>query len=102
LDGNAFLPAVRASNPEEVVLQNDSGTLVRKTLEALPTYFREVLILRELDGMSYKEIADITGMAAGTEMSNLLRARGRFRQALKNLINGDRVQSSPRILTVKT
>jgi RNA polymerase sigma-70 factor (ECF subfamily) len=84
------------------VLQNDSGTLVRKTLEALPTYFREVLILRELDGMSYKEIADITGMAAGTEISNLLRARGRFRQALKNLINGDRVQSSPRILTVKT
>jgi len=101
-DKNLFTPDSRAPNPEEVVLQNDSGTLVRKALEKLPTNFREVLILRELDGMSYKEIAEITGMAAGTVMSSLSRARVRLRQALKDLMNGDRVQSSPRIVDVKT
>jgi RNA polymerase sigma-70 factor (ECF subfamily) len=101
-DENLFTPDSCAPNPEEVVLQNDSGSLVRKALEQLPTNFREVLILRELDGMSYKEIAEITGMAAGTVMSSLSRARGRFRQALKDLMNGDRVRSSPRILAVKT
>jgi RNA polymerase sigma-70 factor (ECF subfamily) len=101
-DENAFFPGTRPSNPEEVVLQNDSGTLVRKALETLPTHFREVLVLRELDGMSYKEIAEITGMPAGTVMSSLSRARDRFRQALKDLMVGDRVQSSLRIIPVKT
>jgi RNA polymerase sigma-70 factor (ECF subfamily) len=101
-DENSFLSGPRTSNPEEVVLQNDSGTLVRKALGMLPTHFREVLVLRELDGMSYKEIAEITGLAAGTVMSRLSRARGRFRQALKDLMIGDRVQSSPRIQPVKT
>jgi RNA polymerase sigma factor (sigma-70 family) len=101
-DENLFTPDSRAPNPEEVVLQNDSGSLVRKALEKLPTNFREVLILRELDGMSYKEIAEITGMAAGTVMSSLSRARVRLRQALKDLMNGNRVQRLPRIVDVKT
>jgi RNA polymerase sigma-70 factor, ECF subfamily len=101
-DENLFPPDSRAPNPEQAVLQNDSGTLVRKALEKLPMNFREVLILRELDGMSYKEIAEITGMAAGTVMSSLSRARGRLRQALKDVMNGDRVQNSPRILALKT
>jgi RNA polymerase sigma factor (sigma-70 family) len=100
-DENLLQPDSSVPNPEEVVLQNDSGNLVRKALEKLPTNFREVLILRELGGMSYKEIAEITGMAAGTVMSSLSRARGHFRQTLKDLMNEDSVQSSPRILAVK-
>lgn len=91
-DENLFPPDSRA-NPEEVVLQNDSATLLRKALEKIPTNFREVLILRELEGMSYKEIADITCMPAGTVMSSLSRARGRLRQAMTGLMNGDKVQS---------
>jgi RNA polymerase sigma factor (sigma-70 family) len=101
-DEDLFLPESRGPNPEEVALQNDSGNLVRKALEKLPTNFREVLVLRELEGMSYKEIAEITGMAAGTVMSSLSRARDRFRQALKELMNRDSAQTSPRILPVKT
>jgi len=101
-DENLFSSDSRAPNPEEVVLQNDSGALVRKALEKLPTNFREVLVLRELEGMSYKEIAEITGMAAGTVMSSLSRARDRFRKALKDLMNGESVQTSPRILPVRT
>jgi RNA polymerase sigma-70 factor (ECF subfamily) len=101
-DENLIPPDPRALNPEDVVLQNDSGNLVRKALEKLPPNFREVLVLRELDGMSYREIAEITGMAAGTVMSSLSRARDRFRQALKDLMTGDSLQTSPRILPVKT
>jgi len=76
---NLFSNDSRAPNPEEVVLQNDSGTLMRKALEKLPLNFREVFILRELEGMSYREIAEITGMPAGTVMSTLSRARGCLR-----------------------
>jgi RNA polymerase sigma-70 factor (ECF subfamily) len=100
-DENLF-PDSHAPNPEEVVLQNHSGTLVRKALEKLPPNFREGLILRELEGMSYREIADITGMPAGTVMSNLSRARGCLRQALTNLMNGDTVPSSRRAAAVNT
>ena len=101
-DENHFPPDSRAPNPEELVLQSDSGTLMRKALEKLPPSFREVLILRELEGMSYKEIADITGMPTGTVMSSLSRARGRLRQALTGLMNGDTVPSSRRIIAVNT
>lgn len=101
-DENLFSPGSRSPNPEEAVLQSDSSTLVRKALQMLPTNFREVLVLRELEGMSYKEIAEITGMAAGTVMSSLSRARNRFRQALKDLMDGDSIPTSPPILPVKT
>jgi RNA polymerase sigma-70 factor (ECF subfamily) len=86
-DENVVSPDTRPPNPEEVLLQNASGDLLRKALEELPLSFREVVILRELEGMSYKEIADITGMPTGTVMSSLSRARGRLRQVLTNLMN---------------
>src|SRR6202044_395473 len=93
-DENLFAPDTPAPNPEEALLQNDLGTLVRNALERLPSNFREVLILREIEGMSYKEIAEITGMPAGTVMSSLSRARDRLRQTLTTLTNGDTVPSS--------
>ena len=70
-DENLFPPDSRALNPEEVVLQNHNGAVLRKALEMLPPNFREVLILREPEEMSYREIAEITGMPAGTVMSEL-------------------------------
>jgi len=88
-DENLFPPDIRDPNPEEVLLRNDSGTLLRKALEKLPPNFREVLILRELEGMSYQEIADITDMPAGTVMSRVSSARGRLRQVLTTLQNGE-------------
>jgi RNA polymerase sigma-70 factor (ECF subfamily) len=100
-DENLFHPETCALNPEEAVLQNDSNTLVRKAMEKLPPNFREVLILRELEGMSYREIADITGMPAGTVMSSLSRARVRLRQILIGLMNGETV-ADPRRIAVAT
>ena len=90
-DESFFTPDVRSPNPEEAVLQNDNGTQVREALQKLPPNLREVLILRELEGMSYREIGAITGMPAGTVMSSLSRARGRLRQVLAISMNGDRV-----------
>jgi RNA polymerase sigma-70 factor (ECF subfamily) len=101
-DEKLFSPDSRDPNPEEAVLQNDSDALVRKALEKLPPNFREVLVLRELEGMSYREIADITGMPAGTVMSSLSRARGRLRQVLTKLMNRDTAPSSRRIATANT
>jgi RNA polymerase sigma-70 factor (ECF subfamily) len=88
-DESLFPPDLRAPNPEEVALQNDSGALLRKALEKLSPNFREVLILRELEGMSYREIADITGVPTGAVMSSLWRARSRLRQVLTGLRNED-------------
>jgi RNA polymerase sigma factor (sigma-70 family) len=99
-DENLIPPNSCAPNPEEVLLQDDSSTLVRKALENLPPNFREVLILRELEGMSYREIATITGIPAGTVMSSLSRGRDRLRQALISLINEDTLPGSRRISAV--
>jgi RNA polymerase sigma-70 factor (ECF subfamily) len=96
-DENLFSPDSCSPNPEEVVLRDDSSTLVRKALERLPPNFREVLVLREIEGMSYREISAITGMAAGTVMSSLSRARGRLRKALIRLTNEATVPDSRRI-----
>jgi len=99
-DENFFPPDSRAPNPEEVVLQSGSDALVRKALESLPANFREVLVLRELEGMSYREIAEITGMPAGTVMSSLSRARDRLRQVLTTLMSRDPMPSARRIVDV--
>jgi RNA polymerase sigma-70 factor, ECF subfamily len=95
-DDNFSPPDHHAPNPEELLLQHDSGTLLRKALENLPASLREVLILREIEGMSYREIADITGVPLGTVMSSLSRARGRLRQTLTSVMNGNKLRGSRR------
>ena len=59
----------------------DSGAL-RTALEALPLEFREALVLRELEGLSYKEIAEIAEVPLGTVMSRIARARRQLQNAL--------------------
>ena len=63
------------------VASSDSAQLTR-ALESLPESFREILVLRELEGCSYKEIADITSRPIGTVMSALARARAQLRNCL--------------------
>jgi RNA polymerase sigma-70 factor, ECF subfamily len=74
------------SNPEQLLLQRADGWLVEKALGQLPCRFREILVLRELEGLSYKEIAAVMGMPVGTVMSTLSRARDRFRHAAADLL----------------
>lgn len=68
-------------NPEAMLLQSVDNQLLRQALEELPVEFREVLILHELQGLSYKEIAVIADIPMGTVMSRLARARERLEQS---------------------
>jgi RNA polymerase sigma-70 factor (ECF subfamily) len=65
-------------NPETLLIEGANKQLLKQALEELPVSFREVVILRELEGLSYKEIADITDVPVGTVMSRLARARKRL------------------------
>jgi RNA polymerase sigma-70 factor (ECF subfamily) len=58
--------------------------MVRQALEGLPAEFREAIVLRELEGLSYKQIADVAEIPVGTVMSRLARARKRLQQILKS------------------
>ena len=71
-------------NPETLLMQSADTQMVRQALAELPVEFREVLVLRELEEMSYREIANITDLALGTVMSRLARGRKRLQQALTN------------------
>ena len=68
--------------PESLAIASDDRERLTRALETLPPRFREVLVLRELEGCSYKEIATITSIPIGTVMSALSRARQRLQQAL--------------------
>lgn len=70
------------ANAETQLLSRAESERVRKALETLPLAFKEVLVLREIEGLSYKEISEVTGIAMGTVMSSLSRARQKLRDAL--------------------
>ena len=72
-----------ALDPEERLLQQQTVTRVRAALEQLPADFREVLVLREIEGLSYKEIAEVLRVPLGTVMSRLARARDRLTAVLR-------------------
>jgi RNA polymerase sigma factor (sigma-70 family) len=72
-----------AQTPESILIQHETGNRIRALLERLPPPFREVLILRDMEDMSYREIAEITCVPIGTVMSRLSRARKLFADAWK-------------------
>ena len=72
-----------ALDPEEQLMQQHTVALVRAALEQLPADFREVIVLREIEGLSYKEIAEIAHVPIGTVMSRLARGRERLMTVLK-------------------
>jgi len=71
-------------SPEALAISSHDRDRVARALEALPVPLREIFILRELEGCSYKEIAAITSHPIGTVMSALARARRQLREALSD------------------
>jgi RNA polymerase sigma-70 factor, ECF subfamily len=71
-----------ALGPEAPVVADEERELLRQALAELPDEFREAIVLRELEGLSYKEIAAVTGAPIGTIMSRLARGRERLQEGL--------------------
>jgi RNA polymerase sigma-70 factor (ECF subfamily) len=70
-------------DPEGALLKSLDAAVLQRAVEALPEEFREVIVMRELEGLSYKEIAGVTEVPIGTVMSRLARARARLQRSLK-------------------
>jgi RNA polymerase sigma-70 factor (ECF subfamily) len=87
-----------AFDPEALVLRTDDGRLIEHALSELPDRFRELLVRREFEGLSYRELADVMDVPIGTVMSGLSRAREALRVALTKGLkqSGVRARTSPR------
>ena len=75
-------------DPEALVLQTDEVRLIEQAMRDVPDRFRELLVLRELRGLSYRELADVMGMPIGSVMSGLFRGRQALRRAVNDQLNG--------------
>lgn len=79
-----------APSAEDIMIGEAERDLVRMSLAELPAAFREVMVLREIEGLGYREIAEITGTVVGTVMSRLSRGRNLLHQSLARKIGKDR------------
>jgi RNA polymerase sigma factor (sigma-70 family) len=76
-------------SPATVLEHSENAELIKEAMDELPVEFREILVLRHLEGLSYKEIADIAQLAPGTVMSRLARARAKLKEYLAARIGKD-------------
>jgi RNA polymerase sigma-70 factor (ECF subfamily) len=83
------------SDPETLLLQNDDATLIARALSSLPNHFHQLLILRELEGLPYRELSEVIGIPIGTVMSRLSRARVALRRALDPELSTSVISSTP-------
>jgi RNA polymerase sigma-70 factor (ECF subfamily) len=69
------------ASPEKVMLRQQDSATIRRLVAELPAPFREAIVLREINDLSYQEIAEVAGVPVGTVMSRLARARAMLRSA---------------------
>ncbi len=74
------------SSPDELALKNDTERAVQGAISALPEELRVLVVLRDIEGKSYEDIEEITGMKEGTVKSRLSRARHRLRDSLRGVV----------------
>lgn len=86
-EDEAILP-VTAETPETVLLERADQQMIQTALEQVPVHFREVILLCDLEEMSYQEIADTLGVPIGTVMSRLSRGRKAMRELLSARVKG--------------
>jgi RNA polymerase sigma-70 factor (ECF subfamily) len=82
LDDEALAVEDVSMNPENINLRVADAETVRRAIAELPVEFREIIVLREMEGLNYKEIAELSDMPIGTVMSRLARARKQLQKSL--------------------
>ena len=87
VDHRAPLWQEEQESPEGGIVRRQNGETVRALLKALPEQFREVVVLRDIEDLSYREIAQAVDAPIGTVMSRLARGRGMLRAAWRRLEN---------------
>ncbi len=80
-DEDIHLPVGEAES-QEAFRQKANAESLHAALEKLPDEFREIIVLHDLEGLAYKEVATVVGIPIGTVMSRLARARGRLRSEI--------------------
>jgi RNA polymerase sigma-70 factor (ECF subfamily) len=77
-----FLSRLDGADPAGVVRRREIAARLQEALDGLPSYHRAVIVMREIDGLSYEEMAQATGVSKGTIMSRLFHARQKLQRAL--------------------
>jgi RNA polymerase sigma-70 factor (ECF subfamily) len=83
IEENTVTTPERAETPEEAIIAAADATSVEQAIAALPQAFREAIVMREMNGLTYREIAEVTNVPIGTVMSRLARARALLIAALR-------------------
>ncbi len=91
-----------AQGPDELVLNNELAGFIRRAMDQLPEQFRVVIVLRELQGLSYEEIAETLNCELGTVKSRIARARARLQIMLKNYVDKAPKNPNSKIYTTAT
>lgn len=85
----AILPSILGANPRRSVLRKELSEAIQSALDELPEYHRAVILLREIEGMSYEEMSKVLSVPKGTIMSRLFHARRKMQESLAEYLGGD-------------
>jgi RNA polymerase sigma-70 factor (ECF subfamily) len=84
-----LVPHMPDENPSKAVVRRELSAKINAALETLPEYHRAVILLREVEGMSYEEMAQVLDVPKGTIMSRLFHARRKLQEQLQPYLEGD-------------
>lgn len=85
---DTILPRMMGSNPRKAAIRRELMVRVEQALAQLPEYHRQVIVLREIEGLSYEEMAEVLEVPKGTIMSRLFHARRKMQVALQDFVEG--------------
>ena len=89
LEENSFDLPIQRETPEEILIDRSNWQLIQNAIEELPVHSREILLLCDLEEMSYREISEALSIPIGTVMSRLSRARKMLQECLVRELKGD-------------
>ncbi|MDH5672246.1 MAG: sigma-70 family RNA polymerase sigma factor [Myxococcales bacterium] len=85
----ALLPRIAEANPSKMVTRQELSQKIQGALDELPEYHRAVILMREVEGLSYEEMAQVLEVPKGTIMSRLFHARRKMQEHLRDYVGGE-------------